>query len=114
MKIRTGFVSNSSSEAFICGVWGECKYNIEETISILQKILDFYNDLEKRDLSFEEVFETPKIATDEDIDLLKGWNISEKEVKDKLLIYSEGSNSIPNMLFEIITEKFNADRIHLG
>ncbi len=114
MKIRQGFVSNSSSEAFICGVWGGCKYNIKETIKILQKMLDFYNDLEDQDLDINDVFKAPKIATEKDIDLLDGWDVSESRVKDKLLIYSAEDNSIPYLLFGMIEQKFDADRIHLG
>ena len=115
MKIRLGFVSNSSSEAFICGTWGDCKYSIEETIKILQKMLNFYNDLEEKNLSFETVFETPRMGDKEDEKLLvNGWDVSEWKIKDKMIIYSQDDNSIPFMLFEMISQKFNAERIHLG
>ena len=114
MKIRAGFISNSSTSCFICGAWGDCKYNIRETIKILQKMLDFYNDLEDEHLDINDVFEAPKIATKEDIDHLDGWDVLESRVKDKLLIYSAEDNTIPYLLFGLIEQKFDAERIHLG
>ncbi len=114
MKVRIGFVSNSSSEAFICGVWGTKKFGVKKTINILQKMLDLYNDLEKRKLSFDRAFQTPRKATQEDIDLLKDWDVPEYKVKDKLIIYSKEDNTIPHLLFGLIEYKFDAERIHLG
>ncbi len=114
MKIRKGFVSNSSSSCFICGAWGNCKYSIEEITSILQKMLDFYNELEEQELSFDSVFETPKMATDEDIDNLDGWDVKKNRIEENILIYSSDDNSIPYLLFGMIEQKFNAERIHLG
>ena len=66
MKIRRNFVSNSSSESFICNA----KFTLEETRGILQKILDFYNDLNDLNLSFDEVFEEPRFCTQDDLELL--------------------------------------------
>ena len=117
MKIRQGFVSNSSSSSFICGMWSpsSCpKYTIEETITILQKILDFYNDLEEKHLSFDDVFETPRLATTEDIEFLKDWDVEKERVEGRILINSKEDNTIPYMLFKVISEKFHAERIHLG
>ena len=45
MKIRTGFVSNSSSEAFICGRYTDIDITIEEVTKILKKMLVFHNDI---------------------------------------------------------------------
>ncbi len=114
MKIRTGHVSNSSSSCFILAKWGVCEFSLKEITDILQKMLDFYNDLEGENLSFDEVFCKPKKATKKDIDLLAGWDVKESEIKGKTLIYSEGDNTIPGMLFGIIEDKFCGDRIHLG
>jgi hypothetical protein len=114
MKIRTGFISNSSTSCFICAVYGEHKYKRKETVAILQKMLDFYNDLEGENISFEKAFKFPKKATKDDIELLSNWEIEESRVKGKTLIYSRNDNSIPWMLFGLIEDKFNAERIHLG
>jgi len=114
MKVRAGFVSNSSSEAFICGSWGKCEYNIEETVVILQKMIDFYNDMEKTDISYDQMFEMPKMADEKDFKLLEGWEIQKSRVEGKMIIYSVDDNSVPYELFGLIESKFNADRIHLG
>jgi hypothetical protein len=114
MKIRKGFVSNSSSESFICGRWNDKEYTPEEATAILQKMLDFYNDMEEQSVSFDNVFEVPRIATEEDIDLLSGWDIPRNRVEGQLLINSIDDNSIPYLLFGFIETKFGAERIHLG
>jgi len=114
MKFRLGHVSNSSSSCFLLAKWGACDFSFKEITDILQKMLDFYNDLEEDDLSFDEVFKKPKKATKKDIDLLAGWNVKESEIKGKTLIYSKEDNSIPGLIFSLIEEKFCADRIHLG
>jgi len=114
MKIRAGFVSNSSSSCFICGKWGMCKYSIKETIDILQKILDFYNGLEEENLFFNDVFEKPRKAKKEDIKFLINWDVPENRTKGKTLIFSKRDNSVPYLLFGFIEQKFAAERIHLG
>lgn len=114
MKVRIGFISNSSASCFICATYGTHKYTRKETVAILQKMLDFYNDLEGENLSFKKVFMFPKKATQKDIDLLSDWAIEESRVKGKTLIYSRQDNSIPWMLFGLIEDKFVAERIHLG
>ena len=113
MKIRARFISNSSSSSFICGMWGTNEYDVEETTAILQKMLNFYNDLENKNLTFNNVFENPRIATDIDIDFLEDWDVK-GTIKDRILINSISDNTIPFLLFGLIEEKFHAERIHLG
>jgi hypothetical protein len=119
MKIRNGFVSNSSSSCFVCQTGYCCdnkNYTIEETEGILQKILDFYNEIFGEDENFSEVFGEIKIADEKDMDSLeyytRGWDGD--TIKGKILIYSCEDNSIPYEVFDIIENKFNAQRIHLG
>jgi len=111
MKIRTGFVSNSSSEAFLC----RTEYSIKETREILQKMLTFYNDIFDCNASFEDTFEDPRLATIEDIEMLKDYGyISTPESYTSIMICSISDNTIPYELFEIIDSKFNSWRTHLG
>lgn len=111
MKIRNGFVSNSSSEAFICNT----DLNIKEVKEILQKILNFYNDIFNENITFEETFKNPEICTEADLSYLKGWSYKyNKDDLTKVIIYSETDNSIPYCIFDIIENKFGAWRYHLG
>ncbi len=64
--------------------------------------------------AFDNVFKKPKKATKKDIEMLGDWRIEESRVKGKTLIYSNGDNAIPWMLFGLIEDKFNAERIHMG
>ena len=114
MKVRTGFISNSSTSCFICGRWGKLDYSIEEIVKIRKKMVDFYNDLEETNRTFNDVFEMPTMADEKDFDLLKGWDVAKKEIEGNILIYGASTNSIPYMLFEMIMQKFNAERVHLG
>ena len=123
MKIRNGFVSNSSSSCFVCNPMGGLEdyakdyenYTAGEATEILQKMLDFYNDILDENLEFDEAFEV-KIAEEEDIKFLKEWddNWVRERVEGKLLIYSACENTIPYELFEFISAKFHAWREHLG
>jgi len=112
MKIRMGFVSNSSSEAFIC----RSGHSVKETKTILQEILVFYNKMFGTNYTFYETFEEPVVATKNNIDDLKeNWSMTiTPEDYTSVIIYSATDNSIPYSLFEIIEEKFEAKRLHLG
>ncbi len=111
MKIRAGFVSNSSSEAFICN----SGHSIKETKIILQEIITFYNKMFADNLDYYDIFEDPKIATKEDIKMLDDYSYTPKpEDYTSVIIFSAGSNSIPYVMFEIIDKKFESWRVHLG
>jgi hypothetical protein len=114
MKIRNGFVSNSSSSCFICGEYGGDNYSVEATIEALQKMVDFQNSFKGLHQSFEDIFETPRYATEEDVEFLVDWGNSREDIEGKLLIFSAEDNSISYDLFELIESKFSARRQHLG
>jgi len=124
MKIRNGFVSNSSSSCFICncdGLKKNTNYSIEEVTIILKEIVAFYNIIFEKNRTFENMFEIPRIATENDIDMLVEFssyssyhNVKADEVKDEIIIFSKDDNSIPYELFEILSSKFHTNRIHLG
>ena len=111
MKIRLGFVSNSSSEAFIC----RSGYSVEETKAILQKMLTFHNEMFDSNLDFDDAFEYPRIVTEEDIKLLEDYgNRLDKTDKESVFILSKGDNTIPYSMLDMISRKFDAYRTHLG
>lgn len=124
MKIRNGFVSNSSSSCFVCNPMGGISdyakdyknYTVEEAKEILRKMLGFYNEILGEDLEFDKVFGDIKIAEEEDIKFLKEWDEHwvRERVEGKLLICSSCDNTIPYELFEFISTKFHAWREHLG
>ena len=111
MKIRNGFVSNSSSSSFIC----DTKMSVEEVRDKLQKIVEFYNDMTDERLMFDEVFHEPFVSDDSYCN--SSWAdhyYAMKESKGKIIIESAGDNSIPYLLMDFIESIFDADRCHLG
>lgn len=113
MKIRSGFVSNSSTSSFIC----EKKMTVREAESKLSAILDLYNELmdEDENLTFNEVFNCPFVADKNYCD--GSWAKHRpviREAKGKLIIEGAGDNSIPSSLIDLIEKSFNARRCRFG
>jgi len=116
MKFRNGFVSNSSSEAFICT---KTDYSLEEVKNLLKGIIEFHNEFfEDRKTTFEEAFKEPHYVTEEDVKELRdewGFNNVDDDDIGRVMIESAGDNTIPHWTFDIIRYKFNAwSRFHLG
>lgn len=122
MKIRVGFVSNSSSSSFVCSL--DNKYTIEQTEFILEKLIEMYNEIFSLyddnfcPIRFDEIFGEIRFLTKDDLNRFKDFNIDieylETVVGKTLLIEGFGDNSIPSSLFDMIEDKFNATRLHLG
>ena len=124
MKIRNGFVSNSSSSSFICNIYeGKKKLNIKEIKEIIGKIFDMYDETYgKRN---DDIIERNKVKV---IEIkgkkykgkYKGWDIEEyilSKIKDEetyIEIYDEEDNVFRYPLQEIIGYTCNAYYKHLG
>jgi len=115
MKTRLGFVSNSSSSSFICNTL----IDIIGVRNLLQAMLDLYNQATKKDFdqrvrSFNDVFDEPYIAREIPH---QGWISYYPQLADsigKVIIDSASDDSIPYCLEEMISEVFDATRLHLG
>jgi hypothetical protein len=113
MKIRMGFVSNSSSSSFIC-------YNptvtVEQASELLHQLLDsyykFFGDEEER-RSFEDVFQEPFISNGKLNETSTTWEgDAYNPPKGALVINSASDNSVPYLLNEWIEERFRAEGHH--
>ena len=122
MKIRKGFVSNSSSSSFVCNHY-ESEYNKmkkfdkEEILRQLRIMHRFVIELgiRTKDCKFEDMFGEVRKATKGDIkELNEGWSCNFKYNEQMFLINSTSDNSIPSELFNLIESGFNAERVHLG
>ena len=125
MKIRWGFVSNSSSEAFICNT----DKSIEQITKELGHLLEVYNEMTNSHESFGKVFELPFIGNDSNTKDIRDYlSVYKKDPSffvtfhgsawknpiGKVIICSTGDNSIPYELFDLIESTYDATRIHLG
>ena len=116
MKIRNGFISNSSSSSFICD-FRKKEISIKEVKKDLQIILDFYNTLFKKDLKFNDVFNEPFFVTKKDFNelfKLQTYGMKKEEMIGHLLIESKGTNTVPYILLDIIENKFKGTRSNFG
>ena len=122
MKIRSGFVSNSSSSSFVCNkYWTDYNsYKATDMDKVKEKLVKIFECMKIlkliiKDAKFSDVFQEPKKATKADIkELNEGWSANLKYNNQMFLINSTGDNTIPHEFFELIEYIFDAERIHLG
>ena len=112
MKARMAHVSNSSTDSFIC----RAEYTVYHATQILTEMLDYYNKLFNTELKFENVFKNPRLGTEKCYIDHSDFSdcLQREEIIGKLIIQGKEDNSIPYALFELISQKFNANRIHMG
>lgn len=114
MKIHNGFISNSSSEAFICNT----TKTLEQIKEELEQILELYNKIVCARYSFEDVFEPLSVGNEGHKVCLEGYlsyyRIKMPVIVGKVIINSAGDNTIPFALLDLIEEAYDATRVHLG
>ena len=135
MKIRSGFVSNSSSSSFIVVYWNNSKteFTIEEVEEITDRAVKAYNllmnssinkgDIMKVGIVDDELIKEKKeYATERELINYKWVEIpltgeqikSIEEQKGKIVIHTKEDNSIPYVLSEMIDALLHTDRWHWG
>jgi hypothetical protein len=124
MKIRTGFVSNSSTSSFVC----DTEMSLSEIKLKLKMIVDFARnmDLISPQSFFKDIFKKPFIADKKYAKNISHYievykdnsliDISNKkeDIFGKIIIESASDNTIPYELFDLIEFIFKGERIHLG
>lgn len=114
MKIRTGFVSNSSSSCFICNT----NFSVEEVTVRLSHIIREYYNIAGYPVPLLDQIATVTIADETNQEFLEEWSEWYPELKNikdgDILIRSVGDNSIPYDTFNKIESTFHAYKFHLG
>jgi hypothetical protein len=113
MKIRSGFVSNSSSSSFICST----KMNLDQVRNKLNIMVEMYNRLFDAQETFDSMFEDPYVISRINIEGYKktiSYFGGGRVAIGDTIINSTDDNSIPWMLHTAIEDLFHANRIHLG
>lgn len=135
MKIRNGFVSNSSSSSFIVDYWNNSKteFTIEEVEEITDRAVKAYNLLMNSSINKGDIMkigivddklikEKKEYATERElindkwieIPLTREQINSIDEQKGKIVIHTKEDNSIPYVLSEMIDALLHTDRWHWG
>ena len=111
MKIRAGFISNSSTSSFVCDIKDKALVD-----SKMRKIIEFWNEISGCTYALDcyTIFKVDKEYIKKIND---EWEFPDKLFKDdlgKIVIEGKQDNSMPYQTFEIIENVFNAHRYHLG
>lgn len=111
MKIRLGFVANSSSEAFIV----KTDKSLETIEEELRELISLYNKHTEQSLCFEGVFGYPIPFTDDDKETIKIYsNFTSWMDEANVVIYSASDNTVPLGLMVWIEDIYDGIRVHLG
>jgi len=135
MKIRNGFISNSSSTSFIVDYWNNSKkeFTIKEVKEITDRAVKAYNllmnssinkgDIMKIGIVDDKLIKEKKehttereLINDKWVEIpLTGEQINAiEEQKGKIVIHTKKDNSIPYVLSEMIDALLHTDRWHWG
>lgn len=113
MKIRDGFVSNSSSSSFVCST----DLSVDQVKTKLDIMVEMYNRLFDVEETFDSMFEYPFVLSQNNIEgyqkMIADYGGASVSVGN-IIINSSDDNSIPWMLHTAIEDLFRANRIHLG
>ena len=122
MKIRTDFVTNSSSSCFVV----ETGDDVGKVKRALQKILKGYGImLDSPTLPYDAIFQEPYVYT---VDMYRDnvkdarqygtkelfWQYQAKENIGKVMVMSANDNTVPWDICEIIERRLKTRREHLG
>jgi hypothetical protein len=122
LKIRTDFVTNSSSSCFVV----ETGENVRQVKKALQKILKGYAIMLDGDvLPYNGIFQEPYVYTEEMYDDNAEeakqygeenlfWQYQSEQNIGKVIVMSASDNTVPWDICEIIERRFKTRREHLG
>lgn len=120
MKVRHGFVSNSSSGSFIFPKSVSCE-DVEKNLNM---IIEFANKIEQTDkYTFESFFGCAYDLDENDIrrissDLPESEEIGKKGLVEKYagrcMVGTAHDNSVPYWIHNLLCDKFGALYIHYG
>ena len=101
MKVRTGFVSNSSSSSFIC----DTELSAKEVEVQLREMLEAFGTLMGEEYNYDEVFS----PVEQGVERYSDFYNRDMKVTD-VIIDSRSDNTLPSGMWDFIEERFNATR----
>ena len=108
MKIRNGFVSNSSSSSFVID---DKNCDIDEVELFMEKLSEFYKENFESDYHNPDSYSVDKISKQDIDDEYSSYNDDDL---NKIVIHETSDNSFPSSYEDLICEKFDCRRIYHG